>query len=575
MTTFDKRESGILLHITSLPSEFGIGDLGPYSYKFADILKKTRQSFWEILPLNPTSIFKGNCPYATYSAFAGNTLLISPQLLYEEGLLKKNDIKKVKNIFNNQSNINYVDYEKVTRVKNKIFQKAFDNFKSINNKNLKNDFDNFCMENDIEWLSSFAIFNALRKKLNYISWNKWPDELKNFNSSIIFKDNKDANIFKDGNAECEYMENNNKENNNEENNIENNNEEIITENLKKLNLDFDIYEDIKKEKFLQFIFFRQWFNLKSYCNDLGIKIIGDVPIYVDFESSDVWANTEIFKLDINKNPLFVSGVPPDYFSKTGQLWGSPVYNWENLKKNNYKWWINRIEYNLNLFDFVRIDHFRGFVAYWEVPAGDKTAKNGKWVKAYPEEFFNVLRQKLSIKFNNSNQQENISSGLPIIAENLGYITNDVEEIMKENNFAGLKVILFAFGKDFPSGSHLPHNYEKNCVVYTGTHDNNTIKGWFLKEAKNYEKKNLLKYIGIAGKELDPDSVSEVLIRLIMASAANLTIIPVQDVLVLGSQARMNHPSTVRGNWKWRMTKKDLESGNFKKLKEFSEIYSRI
>ncbi|MCL4385589.1 MAG: 4-alpha-glucanotransferase [Actinobacteria bacterium] len=530
MAIFDKRKSGMLLPVASLPSEFGIGDLGPNSYKFVDILKKSRQSFWEILPLNPTSTSKDNCPYATSSAFAGNTLLISPQLLYEEGLLEKSDIRKIKNIFNNRIYINYVDYKKVTKEKNKIFQKAFDNFKSTDNKKLKDDFDNFCMENGKKWLNGFTLFNALKKKLNYISWNKWPEKLKNLN---------------------------------------------ITENLRKLNPDSDIYEGIKKEKFLQFIFFKQWFNLKNYCNNLGIKIIGDIPIYVDFESSDVWANPEIFKLDSDKNPTFVSGVPPDYFSKSGQLWGNPVYNWDNLKKNNYKWWINRIEYNLNLYDFVRIDHFRGFVAYWEVPAEDKNAKNGKWVKAYPEDFFNVLKQKLSIKFNNSNQQKNIYFSLPIIAENLGYITDDIEEIMKEYNFPGLKVILFAFGKDFPTGTHLPYNYDKNCIAYTGTHDNNTIKGWFLEEAKNYEKKNLLKYIGNAGEELNPNSINDVLIRLIMSSAAGLTIIPVQDILGLGSEARMNHPSTVRGNWKWRMTRKDFVIKNFKKLKEFTEIYSRI
>ncbi|MHB1274307.1 MAG: 4-alpha-glucanotransferase [Candidatus Humimicrobiaceae bacterium] len=630
MDIFDKRKSGILLHITSLPSEFGIGDLGLISYKFAELLKKSGQSFWEILPINPTSISKGNSPYSTSSAFAGNTLLISPQLLYEDGIFGKSELKKLKDIFRDQDYVKYIDYKKVAKEKNKIFQKVFDNFKSANNKKLKDGFDNFCMENDKKWLDSFTLFNALRKKLNYISWSKWPDELKNFNSSIFLKDN----------------------------------------NL----------EHIKKEKFLQFIFFRQWFNLKSYCNNLGIKIIGDIPIYVDFESSDVWANPEIFKLDKDKNPAFVSGVPPDYFSKTGQLWGNPVYDWNNLKKDNYKWWINRIEYNLNLFDFVRVDHFRGFVAYWEVPSGDKTAKNGKWVNAYPENFFNILRQKLLKKFSSipeisssditdnltsfnlqnsyqsdtqknnqsatkgnykssidgnhlSNMQKGFKSGskessqynaqlnnqyslrinfkpdlpgtsdtpnthidiqsgksaiqtsdftanntmvnLPIIAENLGYITDDVEKIMKENNFPGLKVILFAFGKDFPNGTHLPRNYNKNCIAYTGTHDNNTIKGWFLKEAKNYEKKNILKYVGNTIKELNANSVNDILIRLIMSSAAGLTIIPVQDILGLESETRMNHPSTVRGNWRWRMAKEDLLSCNFKKLKEFTEIYSRV
>lgn len=520
------RKSGILLHITSLPSEFGIGDLGPKAYEFADILKKSRQSFWEILPINPTSYLKGNSPYAASSAFAGNTLLISPQLLYKDGFLRKNDLEKIKNIFNNDALIKYVDYKKVINEKNKIFQKAYENFKSIKNK-YQDDFYNFCLENDQKWLNGFAFFKVIKSKLSKISWSSWPDELKNLGSNVFFiiqnKPEFDLGIIK---------------------------------------FDFNIYKEIEKEKFLQFIFFRQWFNLKNYCNYSGIKIIGDIPIYVDFESSDVWTNPDIFKLDKEKIPEFVSGVPPDYFSKSGQLWKNPVYNWENLKKNKYNWWVKRIEHNLNLFDFVRIDHFRGFVAFWEVSVKDKTAKNGRWVRAYPEDFFLILKKKLYDKFNK----------LPIIAENLGYITPDVEEIMKDNGFPGLRVILFAFGRDFPGGINLPHNYDKNCVAYTGTHDNNTIAGWFSREAGKSEKENLSRYLG---KDLILNSINEDLIRLVMSSAANLSIIPIQDILGLDEKTRMNRPSTSRGNWKWRMSGSDMSLVKFDKITEFTETYSRI
>jgi len=765
MSIINKRKSGILLHITSLPSEFGIGDLGASAYKFANFLNKSKQSYWEILPINPVSIFKGASPYSTYSAFAGNTLLISPQLLYEDGLLKKSDIQKLKNTFKNSINEDFVDYKKVEKEKNKIFQIAFNNFKlitqvnlnnsasqininsindtninpnpnsntntntnindnndtgananngtnsntntksnndigangnsnvnnnigantnidadinadnniganinaniadpntnsntNINNSNsinnnanhavkdkigekIKEEFENFCRENDYEWLNNFALFSAVKKKSNYISWSKWQNNLikdkdvnnVNNNQNNSLKDNLNSNLNNNLNKKL-----NNKLNNNLNNKSNENFDNLNIFDIKS-NDDFNLDEEILKEKFLQFIFFKQWFNLKKYCNNLGIKIIGDIPIYVDYESSDVWSNQEIFKLDKNKKPLFVSGVPPDYFSKDGQLWGSPVYDWDKLKQDNFRWWIKRIKYNLKLFDLVRIDHFRGFVAYWEVPAGEKTAKNGKWVYAYAKDFFNTLKQEIlskksdkpeksekpdkkltsSIKtatsniqnqelkelikngipegmLNKNNLNDNLNEddlNLPIIAENLGYITADVEEIIKENNFLGLRVMLFGFGKDFPNSIHLPHNYDKNCIAYTGTHDNNTIKGWLLKDAKSYEKKNLFKYIGL-NLELNKhknennnnnyltnltntiNSVIDFFIRLIMASSAILTIFPMQDILKLGSEARMNHPSTVRGNWKWKMTKKDFNFTNFKKLKELTEIYSR-
>ncbi len=523
----ESRKSGVFLHITSLPSEFGIGDLGPSAYKFANILAKLNQSFWQILPINPTSNFKKNSPYAATSAFAGNTLLISPKLLYEDGLLKKKELMNLKEAFLSDKYNNFVDYEKVFQKKNKIFEVAYKNFQSNDSSKHKEDFLSFCSKNDDKWLNCYSIFKVIKDKLNNKSWSDWPDYLKNDANSLI---------------------------RNFKNKIKWDKENIV--------LDYKIYEEIEKEKFLQYLFFKQWFNLKKYCNSLELKIIGDMPIYVDFESCDVWQNPDVFKLDSKKKPKYISGVPPDYFSKTGQLWGNPVYNWEYLKDTKYEWWINRISYNLDLFDFLRIDHFRGFVAYWEVKAGEETAKKGKWVKAYPEDFFQVLKDRLKDKFNR----------LPIIAENLGYITPDVEELIRVNNFTGMKVILFAFGKDFPKSTNLPHNYDRNCVVYTGTHDNNTIVGWFLKEARNYEKKNLAKYLG---KELALDTINLDLMKLAASSVANLVIVPVQDILGLDEKARMNHPATTKGNWKWRMKKKEMSCKNFSYIKKLTEIYSRI
>jgi 4-alpha-glucanotransferase len=311
------------------------------------------------------------------------------------------------------------------------------------------------------------------------------------------------------------------------------------------------------EKFFQYIFFKQWLALKSYCNSKNIQIIGDMPIYMNYDSCDVWANPEIFKLNEEKQPASVSGVPPDYFSATGQLWGNPVYNWEVLKQTQYSWWIKRVEHNLKFFDILRLDHFRGFVGYWEIPSGEETAINGKWVAAPAEEFFGTLLKHFP--------------GLPIIAEDLGEITPDVREVMSRFGFPGMKILIFAFGDDLPVHPYAPHNYTENCLVYTGTHDNNTVKGWFRKEASLQLRNRLSAYLG---HEASEDRIHWELIRLAMMSIARIAIIPMQDLLGLGEEARMNQPATIEGNWSWRLLPEQLTPTVTNKLTEMTEIYGR-
>lgn len=495
-------KSGILLHITSLPSEYGIGDFGPDAYRFARMIKDCSQSFWQVLPLAPTSSIKHYSPYASVSAFAGNTMLISPVLLYEEGYLKKDDFLTYAEKFKNRPESSSIDFANVIKSKKILLNKAFLDFFNAHHEK-EDDFQKFCFQHGKEWLDSFSFFSVIKNRFNNVSWSRWPGELKKGGT---------------GGEICKGEEE----------------------------------KEIIKEKFFQFIFLKQWLRLKNYCNSIGLKIIGDIPIYMDFESSDVWSNQDIFKLDKNKKPEFVSGVPPDYYSSAGQLWNNPVYNWKNLKKQNFQWWLKRIMHNLDLFDYVRLDHFRGFVEYWEVGAKEKTAKNGKWKKAEPEEFFNLLRREICKKYNH----------IPIIAEDLGFITPDVTKIMKKNKFPGIRVILFAFGRDFPCSIHLPENYNESCVAYTGTHDNNTVCGYLQKEAKKTEKENINKYLG---SETESDRISMELIKRISGSIADLTVFPVQDILNLDYRARMNKPSTKRNNWKWKMKFPDMNVEKFKEL----------
>lgn len=496
-----KRGSGILLHITSLPSSYGIGDLGPGAYRFADFLTKTAQCFWQILPVNPTCTAYGNSPYSSYSAFAGNSLLISPDLMVEDGILSKFNIKGHSSFLNER-----VDYRAVTEYKKRVFQIAYEESKKKIEK--EHEFERFCAENSY-WLDDYALFIALKEHFNGVVWSNWPEDLRDRERSVIKK-------WKEG-----------------------------------------LIERILMEKFFQYIFFKQWASLKNYCDSKNIQIIGDVPIYVNYDSSDVWANPEIFKLDREKRPIFVAGAPPGYFSSTGQLWGHAVYKWDVLKETQYSWWVERIEHNLKLFHRVRLDHFRGFVAYWEVPAAEKTAINGRWVKAPVKDFFNTLFKHFP--------------DLPLIAEDIGVITPDVREIMNFFGFPGMRVLLFAFEEDFPANFYLPHNHVKNCVVYTGTHDNNTIKGWFRKEASPEHRKRLFGYIG---RKVPEKEIHRELIRLAMMSVADMAIIPMQDILGLGEEARMNRPSTSEGNWEWRLLPEQLTPSLIKRFSQITKIYGR-
>ena len=496
-----KRSSGILLHITSLPSPYGIGDFGSEAYKFADFLAVTHQRFWQILPLNLTCTAYGNSPYSSFSAFAGSHLMISPERMVKDGFLSKADIQSSPEFHEKM-----VDYTAVTKYKEKLFRLAYK--KNIDNLTSHHDFQKFCNENSY-WLSDFSLFISLKKHFKGAEWGHWPDELRDRQESAIKE---------------------------------------WTENLR---------DHILHEKFLQYIFFSQWYSLKNYCDSINIKILGDIPIYVNYDSSDVWAHPDIFSLNRDKRPVFVSGVPPDYFSATGQLWGHPVYNWDVLKKSGYAWWIKRIEHNLKLFHLFRLDHFRGFVGYWEVPAGEKTAINGKWVKAPAEDFFKTLLK--------------VFPHISIIAEDLGVITPDVKEIMKKFGFPGMKVLLFAFSEDLPTNPYALHNHINSCVVYTGTHDNNTIKGWFKRELDHEGKKRLFEYLG---REFSDKTVNWEIIRLAMMSVADMAIIPMQDILGLGETDRMNLPASTSGNWEWRLAPDQISPSLIKKLSEMTRIHGR-
>lgn len=496
------RTSGVLLHITSLPSSFGIGDLGPGAFRFVDFLHDSGQTYWQVLPLNPVDMAHGNSPYSSISAFAGNPLLISPEQMVINGFLNKNDISDLP-LFPLDS----VDYAGVAAFKQSLFTIAYERFEK-DQMNCE-EFNQFC-HNHARWLNDFALFVVLKKEFDGAVWGEWPVDLRD----------RDQEVLKDAvERHC---------------------------------------RDIGYIKFLQYLFFKQYETLKVYCRNLTIQIIGDIPIYVNYDSPDVWKNPELFKLNEFKKPAFISGVPPDYFSETGQLWGNPVYNWDALQKQGYLWWIERFEHNLHLFDVVRVDHFRGFISYWEVESGEKTAIKGKWIEAPAEDFFNTLLKRFPV--------------LPILAEDLGIITADVREIMHKYEFPGMKVLLFAFGGTPAKNPYVPHNHVKDCVVYTGTHDNNTVKGWFEMDAGKEEKGNFFRYMGCT---VSPEEISCEFLRMAMMSVANTIILPVQDILNLGAEARMNTPSTAHGNWKWRLAPDALTPEISKMLKELTLFYGRV
>jgi 4-alpha-glucanotransferase len=495
------RRSGILLHITSLPSLYGVGDMGEEARRFADFLHEARQTAWQVLPLVPFSTGCGNSPYCGVSAFAGNPLLISPGLLAEEGLLSRSEIGSPPGFPEST-----VDYDAVRGYKFGLLRTA--GLRCPSRGPGRIDFEWFCRDH-VDWLDDYALFAALKNELGGLQWSEWPEDIRDRTEVAL-------GTWK------ERLE-----------------------------------SEILIEKFSQYLFFKQWSSLKRYCNDRGIQLIGDMPIYVNYDSADVWANPWMFRLDEDKRPTHVSGVPPDYFSATGQLWGNPLYRWDRLSELRYSWWIKRLEHSLKLFDMIRLDHFRGLVAYWEVPASETTAMNGKWTEAPAKDFFDTLLRRFTC--------------LPIIAEDLGTITPDVREIMSSYNFPGMKVLLFAFGDDSSAHPYVPHNHIRDCIVYTGTHDNNTAKGWFLKEARPEDKARLFKYVG---RTVDEHEIHWEMVRMAMRSVSNMAVIPMQDILGLGEEARMNLPAVEKGNWEWRLLSGQPTRELAQKLAEITHVYGR-
>lgn len=491
-----KRASGVLLHVTSLPSQYGIGDLGKSAYEFVDFLVLAKQSYWQVLPINQTGY--GDSPYQCLSAFAGNVNLISPEKLVEEELLDTESIRQVPKFPKK------LDFSLVNRFKRKILREAFENFRRRACPKLKMLFEEFCFENAY-WLEDYALYRAIKSSYDEKSWQDWDVEFKLRNPLAIER------VYK------------------------------------------ELSETILEHKFYQFVFFKQWKELKNYANQNRIKIIGDVPIFVALDSADVWSNQNQFKLNKDGSPKVVAGVPPDYFSRTGQLWGNPVYEWDKMLSDGFTWWKNRIRFNLQIFDVLRIDHFRGFVSVWEIPANEKTAENGKWTDSKGFELFSAIKETFG--------------KLLIIVEDLGAITPEVENLRDSFGFPGMKILQYAWSAD-SSNSYLPHNYPRNCVVYPGTHDNDTVVGWFLSLKNEKERSFCLKYLNSDGKEIHWD-----FIRTALSSVANLAIFQMQDLLGLGSEARMNTPATQTGNWKWRC--EDFPKEVAQKLAEMTEIYGRI
>ena len=494
-----ERSSGILFHPTSLPGKYGIGTLGKEAYAFIDFLKKSRQKLWQIFPLGPTGY--GDSPYQSFSSFAGNPYLIDFDLLIEAHLLSEEDLRDV--FFGD--NEEYIDYGAIYNQKYPLLRRAYENFKSSDNHEMRENLEHFKREN-ASWLNDYSLYISLKNHFNGLPWNEWAHDIKN--------------------REHEAMEHYKNE----------------------------LADDVEYHNFIQFLFFKQWGDVKRYANENGIKIIGDIPIFVAADSSDAWANPEIFLFDEERKPVKVAGVPPDYFSATGQLWGNPLYNWQKLKETNYSWWVERVRANLSTCDIIRIDHFRGFEAYWAVPYGDDTAINGQWEPGPGIDLFNAIKSQLG--------------ELPIIAEDLGLMTQGVIDLREATGFPGMKILGFAFDSG-EENDYLPHTYTKNCVVYTGTHDNDTLIGWFQK-AKEEDRQFARDYLN----SRSDDKIHWDAIRGAWSSVANMAISPVQDFLGLGSEARINTPGVAAGNWQWRLKHGVLTDELADRIAKLTKVYSR-
>lgn len=492
------RVSGVLLHPTCLPSPFGIGDLGPFAFEFADWLAEMRQGLWQVLPLTPTSV--GDSPYFSPSAFAGNPLLLSPERLQEDGWLTREDLADAP-AFDEER----VDYEAVGRFKAGLLERAAERFEQQASETQREALARFVAAEG-DWLDDYTLFMALKEEHGGRPWTEWSQNLAQRDPASL--------------------------------------DEARTR----------LARAIQRHTLGQFWFYEQWRALKAHANGLGIGIVGDLPIFVAHDSADVWANANLWRLDARGNPEVVAGVPPDYFSATGQLWGNPHYDWQKMAETGYAWWVKRIRTLLSLVDRIRIDHFRGFAAFWEVPAGEPTAVNGRWVPGPAHAFFEALADQLG--------------PLPIIAEDLGVITPDVVELREAFGLPGMKILQFAFDTA-EENNYFPHLFERNAVVYTGTHDNDTTVGWFEK-AKPADRALMAEYIGKA----QIDEPHWELIRLAHASVAETSVIPLQDLLGLGSEARMNTPGTSGGNWTWRFRQDALTPEITSRFRRLAELYDR-
>ncbi|MCI8976280.1 MAG: 4-alpha-glucanotransferase [Lachnospiraceae bacterium] len=490
------RASGILLPVSSIPSAYGIGSFSKEAYEFVDFLEKAGQSYWQILPLGPTGY--GDSPYQSFSTFAGNPYYIDFEELIEEGLLTKEQCEEC----DWGGSEAYVDYEKIYKSRFRVLKEAFDNSRLEDNEG----FQAFVAENAF-WLSDYSLYMAVKDSYKGKSWSEWDGDIRLRKPEAIEK---------------------------------------YAEKLK---------EEILFYEFQQYLFDTQWRKLKKYANDKGVKIIGDIPIYVALDSADTWANPELFQLDENRRPTGVAGCPPDAFSATGQLWGNPLYKWDYHKETEYAWWIQRISYCYKLYDVVRIDHFRGFDEYYNIPFGDTTAEFGRWEKGPGYDLFKVMKKKIGNK--------------PVIAEDLGFLTPTVNQLLKKSGYPGMKVLQFSFDSREES-DYLPHNYTANSVVYTGTHDNDTTVGWYQTISRR-DRSFARKYLNIkTGRELEWN-----FIRAALGSVSDTAVIPMQDYLGLGSEARINVPSTLGTNWKWRMTKGQIPEGLAEKIYDLCKLYGRV
>ena len=492
------RSSGILLPVASLPGKYGIGAFSKEAYKFIDFLKAAGQNYWQILPLGPTGY--GDSPYQSFSTFAGNPYFIDLDTLIEEGLLKKSEVNK----YDWGNNGSYIDYEKIWLSRFKVLKIAYER----SEVEKKSAYKKYIKENAF-WLDDYALYMAVKNKFGGVSFIEWDEDIRRRNPEAIAKYQK------------------------------------------------ELKSEIGFYKFQQFKFNEQWNKLKAYANKNGVKIVGDIPIYVAFDSADTWANPELFKFDKNGLPTGVAGCPPDGFSATGQLWGNPLYNWKYHKKTGYAWWVERIRNCYKLYDVIRIDHFRGFDEYYNIPYGDPTAEFGNWEKGPGIDLFKTLKRELG--------------EIDVIAEDLGFLTDSVLKLVKDTGYPGMKVLQFAFDSREDS-DYLPHNYTPNSVVYTGTHDNNTIQGWY-KELSKRDKNFALRYLNNSNS--DESEIHWDYIRLALGSVSKLCVIPIQDYLGLGAEARINTPATLGTNWKWRLSEKALTKSLAKKIYDITKLYARV